>query len=105
MGTRHDLRRQERRPCSQDITVIWRDASGDSKFAIVKAVDICETGIRMQMPESLALHTYVTVRAKKLGLLGNASVRHCFRMGASKFSVGAEFTAGLQWAPERHHSA
>ena len=23
-------------------------------------------------------------------------------MGASKFSVGAEFTAGLRWAPERH---
>jgi hypothetical protein len=100
MGTRHDLRRQERRPCGLDITVIWRDASGDSKFAIVKAVDICETGIRMQMPEALALHTYVTVRAKKLGLLGDASVRYCLRTTASKFAVGAEFTTGMRWVPE-----
>ena len=105
MGTRHDLRRQERRPCSQDITVTWRDGSGDNKFTTAKTVDICETGIRMQMPEALPLHTYITVRAKKLGLLGNASVRHCFRTGASEFSVGAEFTAGLRWTPERHHSA
>jgi hypothetical protein len=101
MGTRHDLRRQERRPCGHDVTVIWRDATGDSKFAIAKAVDICETGIRIQMPEAPPLHTYVTIRAKKLGLLGDASVRYCLRTTASKFAVGVEFSGGLRWTPAK----
>jgi hypothetical protein len=101
MGTRHDLRRQERRPCEHSITVIWRDAGGDNKFANARAIDISESGIRLQMPEAPPLHTYVTIRAAKLGLLGNASVRYCFRASASKYTVGAEFSAGLRWTPEK----
>ncbi len=97
MGTRHDLRRQERQPCEHQVTLMWRDTRGDNKFATVRAVDISKCGIRLQMPEALPLHAYVTLRATKLGLLGNASVRYCRRTAASKFAVGAEFTAGLQW--------
>ncbi len=100
MGTRHDLRRQDRRPCEHKITVTWRDARGDNKFAIAQALDISKSGIRLQMPEAPPLHTYVMLRAAKLRLLGNASVRHCVRMAASKYAVGAEFTAGLEWTPE-----
>jgi hypothetical protein len=101
MGTRHDLRRQERRPCEHNVTIIWRDARGDNKFANARAVDISESGIRLQMPEAPPVHTYVTLRATKLGLLGNASVRYCLRTTPSKYAVGAEFTAGLHWAPEK----
>jgi PilZ domain len=101
MGTRHDLRRQDRRQCGHNITVTWRDARGDNKFAIARAIDISESGIRLHMPEPPPLHTYVMIRAAKLGLLGNASVRHCIRTTASKYAVGAEFTAGLQWIPEK----
>jgi PilZ domain len=100
MGTRHDLRRQERRPCEHKVTVTWRDARGDDKFAIAQAIDISESGIRLKMPEAPPVHTYVMLRAAKLGLLGNASVRHCVRMAGSKYAVGAEFTAGLEWVPE-----
>jgi len=92
MGTRHDLRRQERRPCEHNVTVTWHDARGDHKFAFARALDISESGIRLQMPEP-----------PPLGLLGNASVRHCARTAASKFTVGAEFTAGLQWTPEKQN--
>jgi hypothetical protein len=101
MGTRHDLRRQGRRACEHNVTVTWRDARGDNKFAIARALDISESGIRLQMPEAPPLHTYVMLRAAKLGLLGNASVRYCLRTAASKFAVGAEFTAGLEWSPEK----
>jgi hypothetical protein len=80
--------------------VTWRDARGDNKFAIAQAIDISESGIRLQMPEAPPLHTYVMLRATKLGLLGNASIRHCVRTASSKYAVGAEFTAGLQWIPE-----
>jgi PilZ domain len=101
MGTRHDLRRQDRRPCEHKVTVTWHDARGDNKFAIARAIDISESGIRLQMPEPPPLHTYVMLRATKLGLLGNASVRYCVRTTASRYAVGAEFTAGLQWIPEK----
>jgi hypothetical protein len=101
MGTRHDLRRQDRQPCEHKITVTWRDAGGENKFAIARAIDISESGIRLQMPEAPPLHTYVMIRATKLGLLGNASIRYCVRTAASKYAVGAEFTAGLRWTPEK----
>lgn len=97
METRHDLRRQERRTCEHNVTVMWRDARGDNKFANARATDISESGMRLQMPEAPPLHTYVTLRATKLGLLGNASVRYSLRTTASKFAVGAEFTAGMHW--------
>jgi hypothetical protein len=97
MGIRHDLRRQDRQPCGHNVTVNWRDARGENKFAIARAIDISPSGIRLQMPEAPPLHSYVMLRAAKLGLMGNASVRHCLRTAASKFAVGAEFTAGLEW--------
>jgi hypothetical protein len=99
MGTRHDLRRQERQPCEHNVTVIWRDSRGENKFAQARAIDISRSGMRIQMPEAPPLHSYVTLRATKLGLVGDASIRYCLRTASSKYAVGAEFTAGLQWAP------
>jgi hypothetical protein len=52
------------------------------------------------MPEALARQSYVAVSAVKLGLMGDASVRHCTRTGVSKFAVGVEFSAGLHWTPK-----
>lgn len=105
MGTQHNLRREERRPCEHTVVVVWRDAGGENKFANARALDISESGIRLQMPEAPPLHTYVTLRASKLGLLGNASVRYCVRTTASKYAVGAEFTAGMRWTPEKKTAA
>jgi len=101
MGTRHDLRRQERQPCEDNVTLMWRDARGDNKFANARAIDISECGMRLQMPEAPPLHTYVALRATGLGLIGNASIRYCLRMAASKYAVGAEFTAGMRWSPQK----
>jgi hypothetical protein len=98
MESRHDLRRQDRRACDQNVTVIWRDPRGEDKFVNAKALDICSTGLRLQMPEALPPQAYLTLRASKLGLLGSASVRHCTRISGSKFAIGVEFTAGLRWA-------
>jgi PilZ domain len=100
MATRHDLRRQDRQQCEHKVTVMWRDARGEDKFADARAIDISKSGIRLQMPEAPPLHTYVTLRAIKLGLMGSASVRHCLRTTPSKYAVGAEFTAGMHWTPE-----
>ena len=100
MEIRRDLRRQERRPCDQSVTVQWRDRCGEDKFFHAKALDISEFGMRLQMPEGLPQQTYLTLNASKLGLLGYASVRQSTRIRGSNFAVGAEFTAGLRWTPK-----
>ena len=97
---RHDLRRKDRLLCDHSVTVRWSDSGGQEKFVLAKALDICETGLRLQMPEAIRLQTYLTLSAPKLGLMGNASVRHCARLRAAKFAVGVEFTAGLRWMPK-----
>jgi hypothetical protein len=100
MSTRHDLRRQDRQACDHNVTVLWQDGGGQDKFVNAKAVDICESGLRLQMPEAMPKQRYLTLRAPKLGLLGQASVRHCSRSGGSKFVIGVEFTAGMRWKPK-----
>ena len=40
METRHDLRRNDRRPCDYDVTVMWRGSGGEDKFARAKALDL-----------------------------------------------------------------
>jgi hypothetical protein len=99
METRHDLRRQDRQPCDHSVTVRWRDLRGEEKFVRAKALDICKTGLRLQMPEALPRQSYVAISVVKLGLMGDASVRHCTRTGVSRFAVGVEFSAGLNWTP------
>jgi hypothetical protein len=99
METRHDLRRNDRRPCDHNVTVMWRDLGGQDKFVHAKVLDICESGLRVQMPEALPHQTYVALSASKLGLVGHASVRHCMRTRGAKFAIGVEFTAGLRWTP------
>lgn len=100
MGNRHDLRRQDRQACEHAITVMWRDHCGQDKFVQTRALDICEMGLRLQMPEELPKQAYLTINAARLGLTGRASVRHCARIRGWKFAVGVEFTAGLRWKPK-----
>ena len=98
--TRHDLRRQDRQACDYSVTVRWRDLRGEEKFVQARTLDICATGLRLQMPEALPRQSYVAISVVKLGLMGNASVRHCTRTGVSQFAVGVEFSAGLNWTPK-----
>jgi len=101
MEARNNLRRHERQPCQHEVTVLWRDARGEQKFANARAVDISECGMRLHMPEAPPLHSYVTLRAPRLKLTGSASVRYCLLTKSTKYAVGTEFTAGLQWTPEK----
>ena len=96
---RKDLRRAERQPCDHSVTVTWRGAGGEDRFTQAKAIDICESGLRLQMPESLDRQSYLTLRASKLNLVGPASVRHCTRIRGGKFAVGLEFSGGMRWTP------
>jgi hypothetical protein len=100
METRHDLRRQNRRACDHNITVLWRDTGGYEKYVQARVLDICELGLRFESPEAPPPQAYLTLGAAKLGLVGHASVRHSMRVRSSKYAVGVEFTAGLRWTPK-----
>lgn len=100
MEARHDLRRHARESCNPVVQtkIMWCDASGHDKFANATALDVSETGVRLKVPEVLTVQSCVTLRSEKLKLQGQASVRHCSRMGTS-YTAGLEFVRGIRWNP------
>lgn len=98
MAARHDLRRHNRQDCSPKVKIMWCDASGNDKFANALALDVSETGVRLKVPEALAVQSCVTLRSENLKLHGQASVRHCSRLGTT-YAIGLEFSRGVRWSP------
>lgn len=94
MASRNDLRRRNRESSDGKVVVAWRDERGNDNVANAKALDVSDVGVRLEMPVPIRVQTYITMRAEKLGLHGQASVRHCSRKG-SRYVIGAEFSAGL----------
>lgn len=75
---------------------MWREA-GQDHFVQAKALDICEWGLRLQMPQALAHQTSLTLAAPRLGLARSASVRHSTHLRNTNFAVGVEFVSGFRW--------
>ncbi len=98
MTARHDLRRHNRQDCTPKVKIMWCDASGHDKFANALALDISETGMRLKVPEPLAVLSCVTLRSESLRLHGQASVRHCSSFGTT-YAIGLEFVRGVRWSP------
>jgi len=91
-----DLRRNARQPCDYPVSVMWREA-GQDRFVQAKVLDICEWGLRLQMPLALAHQTSLTLAAPRLRLTERASVRHSTRLRNTNYAVGVEFASGLRW--------
>ena len=91
-----EMRRQERTEVAVPVDVMWTDRQGHERFAAARSIDICESGIRIQVPEALLERSFVRLRADRIGLAGSASVRSCVRKG-TKFLVGLEFSGGMKW--------
>jgi len=98
MTGQHDLRRQARLACAVSVKVRWCDASGNEKFANASALDISQSGVRLKVPEPLPVLACVAVSSEKLKLRGEASVRHCSRLGVN-YTAGLEFVRGIRWTP------
>jgi len=64
-----------------------------------KCLDVSESGMRVEVSESIDRQTYVTVQSTPLALHGRASVRTCARKG-TKYVLGLEFSGGLKWKPK-----
>lgn len=89
-----DLRRHTRIEFPGIVRLSWQ-VNGQVKFARGRCLDLSESGMRVEVPEAIAVRSYVTVSAEKIKLSANASVRHCGRKGG-KFLVGLEFSAPLK---------
>jgi hypothetical protein len=90
------MRRQDRIEVAVPVDVMWTDRQGHERFATARSIDICESGIRIQVPEALPERSFVRLRADRIALAGSASVRSCVKKG-TKFMVGLEFSGGMTW--------
>ena len=90
------MRRQDRIQIEVPVDVMWTDRQGLERFATARSIDVCESGIRIKVPELLPDRSFVRLRADKIALAGSASVRTCLKKG-TKYVVGLEFSGGLKW--------
>jgi hypothetical protein len=88
-----DLRRTERIPSQERVSVGWADSSGSPKFVLAKCLNISEEGISLRVAEPVPVRTYVTLRCEKLKIAEHASVKYCVRQN-SWYQIGLEFTPG-----------
>jgi hypothetical protein len=85
-----DKRRKQRQLFDCSLEISWQDSQGHGRTVAVRAIDLSNSGIRVESSEPIELHTGVFVRAERYGLTGSTSVRHCSRRG-SKYVLGLEF--------------
>ena len=76
-----EARRNRRIPYSGSVRLSWEDPRG-SRFALGRCIDISETGLRVELPVTIPMHTAVLLTAERIGLSGSASVKHLARFGA-----------------------
>jgi len=86
-----DKRRKQRQLFDCALEIAWHDAQATSRTLTVHAIDLSNSGIRVESSEPIELHTEVYVHAERYGLTGSTSVRHCSRRGG-KYVLGLEFT-------------
>lgn len=92
-----DLRDGERRPFEGAVQVSWQTASGQTKIARARGLDLSEQGARIECDQALESRTNVYLQAPAHGLMGNATVRYCRRRGI-KHVIGLMFSSALSLA-------
>ena len=90
------LRRHPRQPLVGRVRVSWAPNGGITQYVLCNALDISESGLRINSSEALPVGQYVHIQIDTLGLRGPASVRSCTR-NSVKNEIGLEFSNGLKW--------
>src|SRR2546426_9892041 len=90
-----DKRRKQRQLFDFGLEVSWHDSNGAARTINVRAIDLSNSGVRVESNEPIEPQTTVYVRAERYGLTGSTLVRHCSRR-ASKYLLGLEFIAESQ---------
>jgi hypothetical protein len=94
-----DKRRKQRQLFDCSLEISWKDREGSSRLMGVHAIDLSNSGIRVESSEPIDLQTEVYVRAERYGLTGTTSVRHCARRG-SRYVLGLEFNPDARTAAD-----
>ena len=90
-----DIRRHRRSPYSGPVRISWSDARGSFRYAQAKCIDISQSGLRIELPEPIAVRTQVLLRLERTNLAGAAWVKHVSRHGA-RYSMGLELSQPLR---------
>jgi hypothetical protein len=93
-----DLRRHRRYALDAgSLQVAWLDITGKMKTGRTRALNICEDGIALELPEAV-MPLRVRFHSERFNVKGAGTVRYCRRAG-SKYVVGLEFIEDLHWTP------
>jgi hypothetical protein len=97
LDSKKGIRRSERHPFQGAIQVSWQNRSGETRMARAKCLDLSDQGVRIVCEQPIELRTNVYVQAPAYGLMGNATVRYCRRLGA-KHAIGLMFSSAVSQA-------
>ena len=94
------VRRHERLPLEVPIILTYEDAARGMQYVRGRSLDISASGMRVEVPHSIPLRSYVTVNSQKVSLAVNASVRHSVA-NRGKYLLGLEFNCPMKALAER----
>ncbi len=78
---------------------MWRDPAGDDKFMNAPVRDISESGVGLQIPEPVAVRSFVTLSAEQTGDSWTGFGPALFPPRRAITSLACEFTGGFKWRP------
>jgi curved DNA-binding protein len=87
-----DLRKEARNEVDFAVEVIWKSEAGEKIFESCRAIDLSETGVAIECPESIPVLAHVTVRAPLFEIAALAQVKRCIRRKTA-YLLGLSFVA------------
>jgi hypothetical protein len=93
------LRRCPRFPINSTGMLVYTDAHGETTVLRFKVTDIGRHGMSLEAGHAIPVGTIVSFRMEKPQMVGPASVRYC-AVKKLKYSIGLEFSGGLEWEDE-----
>ncbi len=92
MTENREQRRARRYPLDCDATLKWQDSQGQSRFLQARALDVSESGVRIEASEPIEARTCLQVWIEQYRTSGDAVVRHCTHRG-HRYVLGMEFSS------------
>jgi PilZ domain-containing protein len=87
-------RSHERLPVNYRFAVYSGHPQAGQRSMLARGVNMSKSGVLIETTEPIPIGTVVYIRTNELGLMGNATVRHCTLKG-SKFRIGLYFPTPL----------
>lgn len=98
MTEKRERRRERRYPLDCRATLRWEDSGAQSRFLQAKALDVSESGVRIETSDPIEVGTYLYIWIEHCDTSGNAVVRRCSRHG-DRYVLGMEFSSVLGRSP------